>query len=83
MELLLDTANVEEIKKYCDLYEIKGVTTNPTILSSAKGGFLSYSGRQKNHTRQTTSYSGHSSKLGGHDQGSRSNYSESWKRCLY
>ncbi len=40
MELLLDTANVEEIKKYCDLYEIKGVTTNPTILSSAKGGFF-------------------------------------------
>ena len=40
MEILLDTANIEEIKKYCELYEIKGVTTNPTILSTTKGRFF-------------------------------------------
>ena len=40
MELLLDTANLEAIKKYCDYYSIIGVTTNPTILSREKGPFF-------------------------------------------
>jgi len=37
---LLDTANVEAIKKGVDLYPIAGVTTNPTIISKEKGDFL-------------------------------------------
>ena len=36
MELLLDTANLEAIKKYNDYYAITGVTTNPTILAREK-----------------------------------------------
>lgn len=36
MELLLDTANLKAIEKYCDYYNIAGVTTNPTILSREK-----------------------------------------------
>ena len=40
MELILDTANLEAIKKYCDYYNIIGVTTNPTILSREKGPFF-------------------------------------------
>ena len=32
MELLLDTANLEAIRKYNDYDHITGVTTNPTIL---------------------------------------------------
>lgn len=39
MEILLDTANVEQIKKYMELYEITGVTTNPTIISREKAEF--------------------------------------------
>ena len=33
MELYIDSANVKEIKRLCDLYPIDGVTTNPTILA--------------------------------------------------
>ena len=33
MEFLLDTANIEIIKKYNEIYDITGVTTNPTIIS--------------------------------------------------
>ena len=40
MELLLDTANLKEIEKYNDYYNIIGVTTNPTILSREKGSFF-------------------------------------------
>lgn len=40
MEIVLDTANIKEIKKYCGLYEIAGVTTNPTILAREKEGFF-------------------------------------------
>lgn len=40
MELLLDTANLEQIKKYNEYYNIVGVTTNPTILSKEKGPFF-------------------------------------------
>ncbi|MFI3250408.1 MAG: fructose-6-phosphate aldolase [Eubacteriales bacterium] len=34
MELLFDTANIEEIKKYMQYYPITGITSNPTILKS-------------------------------------------------
>ena len=40
MEILLDTANVEAIRKYHDYYNITGVPTNPTILSREKGPFF-------------------------------------------
>ena len=40
MELLLDTANLEAIRKYCDYYNVIGVTTNPSILSREKGPFF-------------------------------------------
>lgn len=33
MEILLDTANIAAIKKFNDIYNIAGVTTNPVILS--------------------------------------------------
>ncbi len=34
-ELMLDTANLEEIKRYTDYYPVSGITTNPTILKAA------------------------------------------------
>lgn len=40
MELLLDTANLETIRKYHDYYCVTGVTTNPTILSRENGPFF-------------------------------------------
>lgn len=40
MEILLDTANLETIKKYNDIYDITGVTSNPTIISREKGEFF-------------------------------------------
>ena len=33
MKLLIDDANIEEIRKICEYYPIDGVTTNPSILS--------------------------------------------------
>ena len=33
MEFFLDTVNLEKIKKYNEIYNITGVTSNPTILS--------------------------------------------------
>jgi len=33
LQILLDTANLEDIKRLNDLYPIRGVTTNPTILA--------------------------------------------------
>ena len=39
MEILLDTANIEQIKKYMALYQVVGVTTNPTIISREKAEF--------------------------------------------
>ncbi|MBE6831888.1 MAG: fructose-6-phosphate aldolase [Ruminococcaceae bacterium] len=36
MLLLLDTADLQEIKRLCDLFPIDGVTTNPTILNREK-----------------------------------------------
>lgn len=40
MEFLLDTANLDEIKKYVEIYDVKGVTTNPTIISREKSDFF-------------------------------------------
>jgi len=34
MELLFDTANIEEIKKYVQYYPITGITSNPSILKT-------------------------------------------------
>lgn len=34
MELLFDTANIEEIRRYSQYYPITGVTSNPSILKS-------------------------------------------------
>lgn len=40
MEILLDTANVADIKKYNEIYDIVGVTTNPTIIAREKAEFF-------------------------------------------
>ncbi|MFT3982989.1 MAG: fructose-6-phosphate aldolase [Lachnospiraceae bacterium] len=40
MEILLDTANLELIQKYNEIYEIAGVSSNPTILSKEKADFF-------------------------------------------
>ena len=37
MRILLDTANLEDIKYFNDYFPIEGVTTNPTILSKEGG----------------------------------------------
>ena len=39
MEILLDTANVEKIRKYNEILNLTGVTCNPTIISKEKGDF--------------------------------------------
>lgn len=39
MQFLLDTANIEDIKRGFDLYPIAGVTTNPTIIAKEKVRF--------------------------------------------
>ena len=36
MKLLIDSADINEIKRLCEYYPIDGVTTNPSILASAK-----------------------------------------------
>lgn len=40
MELLLDTANLNEISRSNEIYNIAGVTTNPTIISKEKADFF-------------------------------------------
>jgi TalC/MipB family fructose-6-phosphate aldolase len=40
VELLLDTANLETIRKYKEIYNLTGVTTNPTILAREKADFF-------------------------------------------
>lgn len=35
MKLLIDSADLEEIKKIYDIYPVNGVTTNPTLLSKS------------------------------------------------
>lgn len=39
MEFILDTADVDEIKKLNELLTLKGVTTNPTIITKSKKNF--------------------------------------------
>ncbi len=39
MKLFLDTASLEDIRKYCALGVIKGVTTNPTLIARENGDF--------------------------------------------
>lgn len=48
MEFYLDTANLEEIKKYIDLGIVDGVTTNPSLIAKEKG--VGYSQRIKEIT---------------------------------
>ena len=40
MQILLDTADVTQIKKYNNIYNISGVTTNPSILAKEKKEFF-------------------------------------------
>lgn len=40
MEILLDTANVEEIRRCNEIYDITGVTTNPTIIAKQGADFF-------------------------------------------
>ena len=40
MEIILDTANLEDIRRYNDIYDITGITSNPTILAKEKAEFL-------------------------------------------
>ena len=40
MQILLDTANVETIRRYNEIYNISGVTSNPTIISREKAGSI-------------------------------------------
>lgn len=40
MLYLIDTANINDIKKAYDFYPMSGVTTNPTIISKEKKNFL-------------------------------------------
>lgn len=40
MEIILDTANTGDIQKYCEIYNISGVTTNPSIVSKEKKDFF-------------------------------------------
>lgn len=39
MEYFLDTANIEEIKRINEIYPIKGITTNPSIIAKEKKDF--------------------------------------------
>ncbi len=43
MKIFLDTANVDEIEKMCELGIVDGVTTNPTLISKEKGKFKNLS----------------------------------------
>ena len=36
MKFFIDTANIEEIRKACELGVIDGVTTNPTLIAKEK-----------------------------------------------
>lgn len=41
MEILLDSVHVEKIQKAIKIYNIAGVTTNPSLLARGGGGFFS------------------------------------------
>ena len=40
MEIILDTANLKDIRRYNDIYDITGITSNPTILAKEKAEFF-------------------------------------------
>ena len=40
MLYMLDSANVDEIRRICDIFPIAGVTTNPTIITKEKKDFF-------------------------------------------
>ncbi len=40
MKLIIDTANVKEIKRLCEILNVWGVTTNPTIITKENKPFL-------------------------------------------
>ena len=42
MKLILDTANLDDIKYFNTYYPISGVTTNPTILSREGGDIVKH-----------------------------------------
>ncbi len=42
MKLILDTANIEDIRYFNEYFPIEGVTTNPTILSREGGDIVSH-----------------------------------------
>ena len=44
MKLILDTANLDDIKYFNTYYPISGVTTNPTILSREGGDIVKICG---------------------------------------
>ncbi|MBE6449681.1 MAG: fructose-6-phosphate aldolase [Alphaproteobacteria bacterium] len=41
MLYMLDSANIEEIRKACDVFPLAGVTTNPSIITREKKDFFS------------------------------------------
>ncbi|MDK2810959.1 MAG: hypothetical protein PWR27_1668, partial [Petroclostridium sp.] len=40
MIIMLDTADVQEIKKFTKMYPIDGVTTNPSLVAKQKRNFI-------------------------------------------
>ncbi|WP_330424334.1 transaldolase family protein [Dorea sp. AM58-8] len=42
MKLLIDDANIDEIRRLYDLYPIDGVTTNPSIWRSQADSHMTY-----------------------------------------
>lgn len=52
MKIILDTANLTDIKKYNEIYNITGVTSNPTILSKEKEDFFPLLHRIRNEIKE-------------------------------
>ena len=42
MKIFLDTANLDEIRKYNDMGLLDGITTNPSLLAKQGGDPVSY-----------------------------------------
>ena len=53
MKLLLDTANVAEIKEAAGYYPVCGVTTNPSIISREELDFFDTKKNQKHYRRRS------------------------------
>ena len=54
MKLLLDTANVAEIKEAAGYYPVCGVTTNPSIISREESDAVSYTHLFNSALRKST-----------------------------